>query len=148
VNNELTFVAAVTPNESAEPSSIDATILLDDHDSPRSNCHFDLLNDQDTPIATCVRAEVAPLFQRMDQSHIHHVCVCDRVCTALAQSRYPLREIQCSCDNHSLRLQGRVRRYFHLQMAIEIARLFADGRRIEMQIEIIPPADDHSSAEY
>lgn len=82
-----------------------------------------------------------------DDRDLQQGCVCDRVADALSQSRYPLRQVHCSCDERSLRLHGQVKRYYHLQMVIEIARLLADGRRIEMQIKVVTPIDDIPSVE-
>ena len=74
-------------------------------------------------------------------------CVSDLVYLALARSGYPLRNVRCWCDDQTLVLSGYVSRYFYAQQAVEAARRLAGGRRLEVQIEVIPTAPATCSAD-
>jgi hypothetical protein len=54
----------------------------------------------------------------------------------LVKTGYPMQNVRCHCSESSIRLTGHVRRYFYLQIAIEIARRLAGGRRIDNEIEV------------
>ena len=87
-----------------------------------------------------------PTDHRAVQNLSSSTSVSELVHAALARSGYALHHIRCSCDDECVVLYGHASRYFHLQMALQVARLLADGRRIEMQIEIVTTADREPSA--
>ena len=60
----------------------------------------------------------------------------ERLRQAIIASNYDLKRIQCSVNDFTLSLFGCVNRYFDLQMATRIARQFAEGRRIDLQVEV------------
>lgn len=59
---------------------------------------------------------------------------CEAIEFAFLKSGYPLQNVRCDCHSSSIRLIGRVDRYFHLQVSIEIARRFSKGRQIVNEI--------------
>lgn len=65
----------------------------------------------------------------------------EQVQTALRESGYPLKNIQCTADDFAVYLTGVVHRYFDLQMATAIVRRLKVGRQIELQIQVVtkPP---------
>ena len=55
---------------------------------------------------------------------------------SLAATGYPLHNVQCSFDGDSVILSGRVKCYYHAQMAIETARRSAPGTQIVTKLEV------------
>ena len=64
---------------------------------------------------------------------------------ALKRAGYPNLNVQCYRDRDRLVLMGKVFKFYHLQTAIESARKFADGRRIDVQIQVETMKDTHES---
>ena len=60
---------------------------------------------------------------------------------ATTSSGYPLHHLHCWSDAQTVTLSGQVTRYFHLQLALEIAKRLANGRRIENHITVQPGLD-------
>lgn len=61
----------------------------------------------------------------------------EQVQRAFIESGYRLKNVRCVADDWTLCLSGFVNRYFDLQMAIQIARRFQNGHRIELQIKVL-----------
>lgn len=59
---------------------------------------------------------------------------------AWARTGYPLKNVQCLCDDEAIVLSGCVTRFFYLQKVIEAARMFASGRKIKLLIEVVSDA--------
>lgn len=57
---------------------------------------------------------------------------------ALAQSTYCLNDVRCEIDSATVHLFGVVKSYHALQMAIQIARKMAAGRRVELEVDVVP----------
>ncbi len=70
----------------------------------------------------------------------HNWGVAKDVERALSTAKFPLKGIHCSCRGRTLTLSGFATRYHTAQIAIEIARRFAKGVKIDCQIKIIRPA--------
>jgi len=64
---------------------------------------------------------------------------------ALKRAGYPNLNVRCFRDQNRLVLMGKVFKFYHLQTAIESARKFADGRRIDVQIEVETMKDEQVS---
>jgi|GEM_PF-3757995 len=56
-----------------------------------------------------------------------------------SKSGDPLMNIRCHCDQQVVTLTGTVARFYHVQLAIEAARKIAEGRKIDVRIEVITP---------
>ena len=54
----------------------------------------------------------------------------------LVRAGYPKLNVQCYCDEQKLILSGSVKKFYHVQLAIEAARKLAGGRRIDVRIEV------------
>jgi hypothetical protein len=67
--------------------------------------------------------------------------ISDLVHLALSRSGYPLQNIRCWNDDQTVTLSGFASRYFYVQVAVEAARMVANGRRINAQIEVVPYSD-------
>ena len=64
----------------------------------------------------------------------------EQVEKALADSGYPLHQVRCECDDHTLILSGRASRYFYLQVALTAAMALAGHRRVTVNIQVVPTA--------
>ena len=73
--------------------------------------------------------------------------VSDLVQVALTRSGYPLQHVRCWCDDQTLTLSGFVTRYYYAQIALEAALVLANGRRIEVHIQVIPAPERSLSAD-
>ena len=73
--------------------------------------------------------------------------VSDLVHLALTRSGYPLQHVRCWCDDQTLTLTGFVTRYYYAQIALEAALVLANGRRIEVHIQVIPAPERSLSAD-
>ena len=65
----------------------------------------------------------------------------------LNRSGYPLANIQCHCFDQSLELSGSVSQYYHLQVALEIAKQSAGGRQLDLQVQVRPHATPTASSD-
>ena len=57
---------------------------------------------------------------------------------ALTTAAHPLKNVECQVESTRLILSGRVRRYYHVQLAICMAQRHCAGRKIINQIEVLP----------
>lgn len=64
---------------------------------------------------------------------------------ALKRAGYPNLDVRCFRDQNRLVLMGKVFKFYHLQTAIESARQFAEGRRIDVQIEVETMKEEYES---
>jgi hypothetical protein len=69
----------------------------------------------------------------------------DCICSALLKSGYPLRNVDCWCDEKTVVLYGRVTRYFYAQVALETAMPLSNGRKIETRIDVVRIVESASS---
>jgi hypothetical protein len=69
----------------------------------------------------------------------------NRVLLAFALAHFPLKNVECDYDDQAITLSGVVACYHHIQVAIELARPLAEGRRIDCQIKVVEPATSVSS---
>ena len=65
----------------------------------------------------------------------------------LNRSGYPLANIQCHCFDQSLELSGTVSQYYHLQVALEIAKQSAGGRQLDLQVQVTPQSTPIASSD-
>ena len=65
-----------------------------------------------------------------------NISVCQSVHELLSRSGYPLAKVQCHCFDRSLELSGSVSQYYHLQVALEIAKQSAGGRQLDIQVQV------------
>lgn len=72
---------------------------------------------------------------------------CEQVLNALNATGYPLKKLSCQCSDTNLTLNGRVTRYFYLQMAVQVARRLGGGRKIGLEIEVDDSANNHAGIE-
>jgi len=52
----------------------------------------------------------------------------------------PLANVRCLCDDKNLILTGSVSRFDYVQTAIDMARKLAQGRHVDIRIDVICPA--------
>lgn len=64
--------------------------------------------------------------------------VCALVQKLLIRSGYPLARVDCQCFDQSLELSGAVNQYYHLQVALEIAKQSAGGRQVDIRVQVQP----------
>lgn len=57
---------------------------------------------------------------------------------ALVHSGYCLTNVHCEIESSTVHLFGFVKSYHALQMAIQIARKIAAGRRIQLEVDVVP----------
>lgn len=77
-----------------------------------------------------------PQVSRGQNATAHVSALSEGIEFELVKTGYPMQNVRCQCSDSSVRLTGHVRRYFYLQIAIEVARRFAGGRRIDNEIEV------------
>ncbi len=132
-------VAALTANDSSigvAPEVISARI--DEAEIPDwVYRRFSSAQWSDAPSAQRIRRSPSPRTVPRDfPTPVGEPTVSDQVCVALARSGYPLQRVRCWNDDQTLALFGFVTRYFYKQMAVEVAQELANGRRIEVHIEV------------
>ena len=54
----------------------------------------------------------------------------------LVRAGHPKLNVRCYCDDQKLILSGSVKKFYHVQLAIEAARKLAGGRRIDVRIDV------------
>lgn len=64
------------------------------------------------------------------------ISVSEHLAFELKRLGYAHIDIDCDCDDQTLTLRGTVTRFYFVQIAIAAARLIANGRRIEVRIEV------------
>ena len=115
---------------------------------PRPSRHFFSRSCKETD-ESCFPSNPAQCRKLSHQSTKNHE-KCDtysKLSTALASSSYDLSNVKCSVDDSTLLLFGNVHRYFKLQMVIQIARRFAEGRRIDLQVKVVSSPHEFESTD-
>ena len=65
-----------------------------------------------------------------------------------SKSGDPMMNVFCQCDHEKVTLSGTVSRFYHVQLAIEAARKLAEGRQIDVRIEVITPPVPSARADW
>ena len=141
------FLAVLNPDDGSirnVPEVIDARI--DEAEIPDwVYRRFSTSQWEDVPPAIRIRRN--PPLRAVIAAPAPETPVSGQVELALAQCGYPLQYVRCRCDDETLALSGFVTRYFYAQIAVETARKFANGRRIDVQIEVVPTSDGNQSVD-
>jgi len=115
------------------------------HKEPQSATYLrtdQLINGARRPNSESDRGEVALDLEHSKKlaTRNDNVSVCQSVHEMLSRSGYPLAKVQCHCFDRSLELSGSVSQYYHLQVALEIAKQSAGGRQLDIQVQVQSPS--------
>ena len=149
-NEEVSFTFLTTPTDGSNGGISEVVSARIDEDEVPGWVYrrFAPLNGEAVSQAAPLRRWLRPTpSASVPAAPTREPCVSDLVYLALERSGYPLRNVRCWCDDQTLVLSGDVTRYFYAQQAVEAARRLATGRRIEVQIEVIPSAPASRSAD-
>lgn len=104
----------------------------------RANSELMVGNDVTDQLGDAMSASSVCLNSACDRSQDVETQIEARVRRELARSGFPLKNVECSMHGRTLRLTGRVTRYFHVQMALEIGMAHSNGCRVEVAIDVVP----------
>ena len=146
------FSFANSPTRTDGSRSLTSDVLrarIDEADIPDWVYHkFSPLNEDAVfPAVQTRRRPLSKTATRTPHASTGEPSVSDLIHLQLARSGYPLQHVRCWSDGQTLSLSGFVTRYFYAQIAVEIALKLANGRRIEVHIEVIPSAAPSRSAD-
>ena len=99
------------------------------------------------PVLPIRRGPSPRITSRVPPTSVGEPSVSDQVYLALARSGYPLQYVRCWCDDQTLTLSGFVTRYFYAQIAVEAALAVANGRHLEVRLEVVPARAPNLSAD-
>lgn len=73
-----------------------------------------------------------------DEPHLLDHSLTEALRESFVRSGYGLGELECIANESTIVLYGLVRRYFDLQMAINLTRKIAGKRQVILEVDVVP----------